>query len=147
MASLKKDQRASRKERYNDWKLNKTNKHTWQQNGQQTSRELVSKQKNKKSPEFGTHKKWCTTQKRGSECGEHRQPHMGLLRVPEGEGNGEQEMLEESVKENFPKPVEYTNPQIQEAEIIPKRKSEKKYLEKPRETAGNQRQWKYFKRN
>ena len=49
-------------------------------------------------------------------------------------------MSEESVKENFPKPVEYANPQIQEAKIIPKRKSEKKYLEKPRETAGNQRQ-------
>ena len=44
------------------------------------------------------------------------------------------------MSENFPKPVEYPNPQIQEVKIIPNRKNKKKYLEKPTETVENQRQ-------
>lgn len=58
------------------------------------------------------------------------QPRISLIRVPEGVssgGNAEQEIFEQIMNENFPKPVEHSNPQIKEVKIIPSRKNKRNF--------------------
>lgn len=149
MADVKKDQRASGNERHSGWTFNKTERYTWQQNGWWAKRisEQVEKQNN---PEYSTDQKMAHTSggRAGSMGNVVRQAHACMTRGPEGQGKMQnRKYLTRSWAEDFPKPVEYPNPQIQEVKIIPNRKNTKKYLEKPTETVENQRQWKYFKRN
>ena len=49
----------------------------------------------------------------------------------------EQEVFDEIMNENFPKPVEDPNPQTQEVKAISNTKNKQKYLEKSSEPAEN----------
>lgn len=51
--------------------------------------------------------------------------------------NEEQEMSDEIMSENFPKPVEDPNPQTQEVKTFSNTKNKEKYLEKSSEPAEN----------